>query len=100
MTASRSAAGRVGGYTRAATAPTPQAITQHARDGRWARYLDQAREAAPGVTDEADIIRRAQLLRRADMCRLSQLAADARKQRAAQRAEPQIHVPEETTHEH
>lgn len=97
--AAKASAGRIGGLMRAATAGRPQDITRAARDGRWQGYLDRAREAAPHVTDEADIIRRAELLRRADMVRLSQRAAKARSGRAAERTALQI--PEGgTTDEH
>ena len=61
-------AGRIGGLTRAATAPTPQAITQAARDGRNRKFLDLARQLCPEVTDEAELARRARSRRsRPDM---------------------------------
>jgi hypothetical protein len=75
--------GRIGGLTTAANARTPQAITQAARDARWKKYLDQVPE---WVTDEADRIRRAELLRRADMQRLALKATKARKLKAELRA--------------
>lgn len=84
----RARAGRLGGIMRAATASSPADITRAANGARWQKYLDRAREAAPGVTDEADITRRAQLLQRADMCRLSARAAAARRARAAARRAP------------
>jgi hypothetical protein len=75
--------GRLGGLTRAATAPSRQEITRDARAARWRKYVDQVRETLPDITDEAELLRRAQLLLRADMCRLSAKAAAARKARAA-----------------
>lgn len=74
--------GRIGGLTRAATAPTPQDITKAACDSRTARYRAQVLEANPGLTDEADIGRRMDLLLRADMVRLSGLAAEKRRAKA------------------
>lgn len=70
--------GRIGGLTTAANARTPQAITQAARYARFQKYVDQV----VYWTDEADRIRRAELLRRADMVRMSLKAAKARKLRA------------------
>ena len=70
--------GRAGGLTAAANAPSPQAMTQAARDAWFQRYLDKV----PYFTDEADRIRRAELLRKADMVRLSLKAAKARKLKA------------------
>lgn len=77
--------GRIGGLTRAALAPSPGAITQAARDARWAKYVSQVREALPDLTDETEINRRAGLLQRADMTRLSALASQARSRAAAAR---------------
>lgn len=73
--------GRIGGLTRAATAPTRQAITQAACDARMAKYRAAVLEANPGLTDEADIARRMDLLLRADMVRLAALAAEARRRK-------------------
>jgi hypothetical protein len=70
--------GRIGGLTTAANAPSPQAITQAARDARFQHYVDQVAY----FTDEADRIRRAELLRKADMTRLSLKAAKARRMKA------------------
>ena len=77
------ARGRIGGYTRAALAPDRDSITRAARDARWQRYLDQV---PPEITDPAERTRRAELLRRADMTRLSLKAAKARRLRAQARA--------------
>ena len=76
------ARGRLGGLTRAATAATPQEITRAARDATWQKYLDQVRAVLPEITDEKELARRAELLRRADMTRLSMKAARARKLKA------------------
>ena len=77
--ATAQARGRIGGLTRAARATTPQSITAAARDARWQRYLDQVPEF---VTDPGDRARRAELLRRADMVRMSMKAAKARRLKA------------------
>jgi hypothetical protein len=82
---SMSARGRIGGLTRAALAPDRQAITQPARDARMRRYLDQVPAC---ITDPAERRRRAGLLQRADMVRMSALAAAARRRRAQQRRGP------------
>ena len=74
--------GRIGGLTTAARAATPQAITQAARDARFQKYVDQV----VYWTDEADRIRRAELLRKADMTRLALKASKARKLKAELRA--------------
>jgi len=77
------ARGRIGGLTRAALAPSPQAITAAARDARWQRYRDQVLAAMPELDPaDPDVDRRAALLQRADMARLSQRAAKARRLRA------------------
>lgn len=70
--------GAVGGLTRAALAPDRREITRAARAARWQKYVDQVREALPGLTDEADIARRAEQLRSADMRRLAVKASTAR----------------------
>lgn len=75
--------GRIGGLRRAALAPTRQAITQAARDSRWQRYVDQVKAALPDLADEAEVMRRAEVLQRADMIRMSARAADARRRKAA-----------------
>jgi hypothetical protein len=61
--------------------PNPVTATQAARDGRWRRYLDRARQLAPpGATDD-DIERRADRLRRADLHRMALASAKARRAR-------------------
>ena len=75
-------AGRIGGLIRAATAPTRQDITSAANARNAQKYLDQARELCPEVTDDAELARRAHLLLQADMTRLSARAAAARRLRA------------------
>jgi very-short-patch-repair endonuclease len=79
----RSQRARLGGLTRAALAPTRQSITEGARAGRWERYRDKVREAMPDLTEEVEIDRRAELLRKADMQRMSMKAAAARRARQA-----------------
>jgi hypothetical protein len=83
--------GRIGGLTRAATAPTPQSITQAARDATTQKFRDQVRAILPELgaaadggdaAASADIDRRAELLRRADMVRLSAKATEARQLKA------------------
>src|SRR5580704_1146576 len=69
--ASAQAAGRIGGLTRAATAPTPQAMTQAATDASWELFRQRVRDVMPEITDPADIDRRAKLLERAEMARRS-----------------------------
>lgn len=78
---SAQARGRIGGLTRAATAPTRQDITAAANSARWQKYVDQIHAVLPELTDPAEIRRRAELLMRADMARLSQKAAAARRLR-------------------
>jgi hypothetical protein len=75
-------AGRRGGLIRAATAPTPQAITQAANDRNWARFVELIRAKLPDLKDEAEIARRAALLRQAHMVELAAKASRARKLRA------------------
>jgi hypothetical protein len=64
-----------------ARTPDRAARTQPARDARWAKYLEQARELAPTGADEADIEYRAECLRKADMHRLALASAKARQAR-------------------
>jgi hypothetical protein len=78
------ARGRIGGYTRAALAPTRESITEAARAARWQKYLDRV---PAEITDPAERQRRAELLRRADMQRLSLKAAQARTKAAKARQE-------------
>lgn len=79
---SSQARGRMGGLTTAALAPSPQHITRAANDANERRYIERVRAARPEITDEAELKRRAALLRKADMIRLSQKAARARKLKA------------------
>lgn len=75
--------GRIGGLTRSALASTPQATTQAARDGRWAKYKQHVLEVLPELADDpAELDRRAALLRRADMVKMSALAAAKRRELA------------------
>jgi hypothetical protein len=78
---SNSQRARIGGLTRAALAPSRQSITEGARAGRWERYRVKVREAMPELTDETEIDRRAELLRKADMQRMSMKAAASRRAR-------------------
>jgi hypothetical protein len=71
--------GRIGGLRRAALAPDTQALTAAARRARFQKYVDQIREALPDLVDQAEIIRRAEQLRRADMASMSLKAATARR---------------------
>jgi hypothetical protein len=71
--------GRIGGLTRAA---------QAARDGRWQRYRQRVLDVLPELAgDDAEIDRRAELLRRAEMTRLSALAVARRRELAEIEAE-------------
>lgn len=80
MTLTPQQRGRIGGLTRAATADSTRDITAAANSANAKRYLD----AVPAsITDEAERERRAALLRRADMIRLSAKAAEARKRKKA-----------------
>jgi hypothetical protein len=81
-------AGRAGGRATAASAADRRSITKAARAGRWQRYLDRV---PAGVTDPDERARQATELRRADMTRISHMAADARRKRPA---------PEDGTREH
>ncbi len=72
-------AGRIGALRRMATEPDLRAVTQRARDARWAKYLDQI---PAEITDPAERMRRAGMLRRADMIALSAKAAQARRLKA------------------
>lgn len=74
-------AGRIGGLTRAALAPTPQAVTQAATDASWELFRTRVRDVMPELDDPAEIDRRAERLRQAEMTRLSMKAARARRLR-------------------
>jgi hypothetical protein len=87
MPISRTAAqarGRIGGLTRAALAPSRQGITEAARQARWQKYVDQVPAV---ITDPAERQRRAELLRQADMTRISLKASEARSRAARARRE-------------
>jgi hypothetical protein len=62
-----------------ARTPDRVARTQPARDARWQKYLERARELAPEGADKADIEYRAECLRKADMKRMALASARARK---------------------
>lgn len=72
----------IASHERWAREPDRYAATQPARDGRWQRYLDRARELAPAGADEAEIARRAEHLRTADMKRMALASARSRAARA------------------
>lgn len=59
------------------------ARTSAAREARWQKYLDRARELAPAGSDQQDIARRAEHLRQADMKRMALKSAQARRGKAA-----------------
>ena len=85
MTVSRQVAqerGKIGGLRNAALAPSRQGITSAARAAGWQRYVEQVKAALPGLTDQADIERRAAMLRKADMHALALKSARARRMRA------------------
>ncbi len=82
--------GRIGGLRRSALCPDNRAHTQPARDARYANYRDQIPRdivVPPGSTLDAEIDRRAGVLRQADMIKLSQRAAVERKRAAEADAE-------------
>lgn len=78
----RSTAAQIAAHTRWAKEPDRAAATRAARDGRWQRYLDKARELAPTGSSEEEIVRRAESLRKADMRRMSLAAARAKRSKA------------------
>jgi hypothetical protein len=67
--------GRIGGLTRAATAPDRSGITQPAREAIFQNFLDQV---PASITDPAERQRRAELLRKAHLARIGLKAATAR----------------------
>jgi hypothetical protein len=76
------AAGRVGGFRRAALATDPQSITQAANAENWELFRQRVREVMPEIAgDDVEVDRRAELLRKAEMARLSQKATRARRLR-------------------
>jgi len=58
-------------------------VSQPARDARWQKYIDQVRTATPGLSDE-EVLRRAEHLRKAEMCRLALASSRARARNAAE----------------
>lgn len=77
------ARGRIGGLKRAALAPDRQAITDAARAARWEKYRQQVLAILPELAgDDAEIDRRAEMLRQADMTSMSLKAARARRLKA------------------
>jgi len=64
-----------------ARTPDRSARTSAARDARWEKYLEKARDLAPAGADEVDIARRAEHLRQADMKRMALASARARRLR-------------------
>jgi hypothetical protein len=80
--------GRIGGLTRAALTPDNRDITKPMRDGRWERYRQRILDVLPELAgDDAEIDRRAALLRQADMIRMSAAAAAKRRELAELEAE-------------
>jgi hypothetical protein len=61
-----------------ARTPDRAARTAPARDARWQKYLERARQLAPEGADQADVEYRADCLRKADMHRLALASAKAR----------------------
>jgi hypothetical protein len=62
------AAGRVGGFRRAALATDPQSITQAANAENWELFRQRVREVMPEIAgDDVEVDRRAELLRKAEM---------------------------------
>lgn len=82
MSTSYQQRGSIGGLTRAATATTRKEITQATRDKQWQRFLDQV---PAEITDPTERQRRANLLRKAHMRRLSLKASAARSKAARAR---------------
>lgn len=78
------ARGKIGGLTTAARVPDRTAHTRPARDAAFQRFLDQV---PPEITDPDERRKRAELLRRAHMQRLSLRASVARSKAAKARAE-------------
>jgi hypothetical protein len=87
--------GRIGGRTRAALSPDNTQHTANARAARWQKYRQRVLDALPQLAgDDAEIDRRAGLLRQADMIRMSERAAAAR--RALREAETELAEAEAT----
>jgi hypothetical protein len=78
----RRLAGRTGGLARAATATSRTDITAAASAELWERYRDHVRTLLPDLDDDdAEIDRRAALLRKADLTRMRLKAQRARQLR-------------------
>ena len=89
-TEARRTAGKIGGLRAVALCPDLTARTAPARQAQWQKYIDKV-ATATGITDEAELIRRAEMLRQADMAALSLKAASARKRaREAAAAEAEL----------
>jgi hypothetical protein len=73
---------RVAVLTSWARTPDRSARTQPARDARWQKYLEQARQLAPEGASTEDVEYRAECLRKADMHRLALASAKARARKA------------------
>ena len=67
--------GRIGGLSRAAKAVNPSEMTAAGRAAQMQKFLDQV---PAEITDPADRMRRAQMLRAAHMSRLALKASAAR----------------------
>lgn len=76
-----------GGYAKAAYAPNRDSLTRAARDARMERFRERIREALPHIDDPAEIDRRAQLLLKSEMSKLSLKAAQGRRRAAQARRE-------------
>jgi hypothetical protein len=76
-----SVAASVAANERWAAEPDRYAATQAARDGRWRRYLERARELAPEGSPPEEIQRRAESLRKADMQRMALASVKARRKK-------------------
>jgi len=72
---------RIAASVRWAHEPDRAAATKAARDARFQRYLDQIDPSLP----EVERVRRAELLRRADMQRLALKSVQARRARGTDR---------------
>jgi hypothetical protein len=62
-----------------ANTPDRGARTAPARDARWQKYIEKARDLAPNPSDEADVVSRAEYLRQSDMKLMALKAAQARR---------------------
>lgn len=74
-------AGRISALTRQALAPDPRSVTEAATRGKFEYYVEQVRACMPENDDPADVERRARLLQRADLLRMSAAGVKARKLR-------------------